>query len=100
MATVTPYTIWPLAEFSDVDMDQGPTIPNVPIEQIYWTPAKLKIQRSQYPNGVVLLNETPLPSHAQSIDLEQIVVPSNENEIDVDILSNAGWPHGKVIIMD
>ena len=94
MVTVTPYRIWPEAKFAKVTGGGQPR-EYVPVVQIFWTPADLTIYKSQYPNGVVLLNEIPLPSNANPIELPEEA--TNQSQIPVNITDNAGWPNGTVV---
>lgn len=92
--TVTPYRIWPEAKFAKVTGGGKPR-DYVPVVQIFWTPADLTIYESQYPNGVILLNEEPIPSNANPIQLPEQT--TTQSQTVVNVIQNAGWPHGNVV---
>jgi hypothetical protein len=95
-ANVTPDALWPLAQTATVE-EGGNTHSGIPIEQIPWTPAKITIRKEQYPVGVVLLNEINFPAYGGTIRLDLKTIRGTDFG-DVDIIENAGWPHGTVVL--
>jgi hypothetical protein len=92
--TVTPYRIWPQAKFAKVTGGGKPR-DHVPVVQIFWTPADLTVYKSQYPNGVIFINEEPIPSNANPIQLPEQA--TSQTQIQVTVTDNAGWPSGSVV---
>jgi hypothetical protein len=95
-AEVTPNGLWPLAQTANVE-EGGSIHEGIPIEQIPWTPARLTIRKEQYPIGVVLLNEINFPAYGGTIQLDVKTIAGADFG-DVDIIENAGWPHGTVVL--
>ena len=79
---------------------------NVDIFQVE-VPGDYLIRKSEYPNGVTILNELPRPTHDEIEDTEEdenitfeprYYLPGEEPETLVYIQGDTGWPSGKVII--
>jgi hypothetical protein len=64
--------------------------------RIFWTSATLRIKKEQYPNGIVILSEIPLPNNADPITLE--IEETGEDHIDITIKNDQSWPYGMVVL--
>jgi len=100
MAMVTPNGLWPTATSGDVAPDNPPPQiqKNVPIVVIPICPATVTVEYEQYPTGVVILNENPLPNNAIPIHINYRKVPGPS--VDVPLSNNQGWPYGEVVLWD
>jgi hypothetical protein len=104
---IPPGSTWRHASHSKVN--EIPPLPpyNVPIEQIEHTPAHIEVHKTDYPNGVMFVNENQRPDH-HSIERAHAhpqhgrefifeEVPPGQNMITVIIPNNVGWPTGRII---
>jgi hypothetical protein len=95
LAKATPNRPWPNADVCEVA--EGETShTDIPILRIIWTPATITIRRSQYPDGVVILNDNAIPTYSGSIDLPLKETRKDEEEIPVTY--NGGWPNGHIVL--
>lgn len=92
---IIPYTLWPNAEFARIEGAKQPQ-ERVPVLRIFWTPATLRIKKEQYPNGIVILSEIPLPNDAYPITLP--IQETEQDNIDITIEKDQSWPYGKVVL--
>ncbi len=99
-ATVTPNALWPQATIGKVE----PLVPppqkqeNVPIVVIPVCPAELTVEKSQYPTGVIILNENPIPNDAIPIEINCRKRPG-PSEL-VKLSENVGWPFGEIVLWE
>jgi hypothetical protein len=92
---ITPSESWLSARVGTV-VEGGRTHENVPIVQITMTPATVTVRKSDYPSGVILINENTRPSDISEIELPLEYTQSNIKQIH--IVENIGWPCGVVVL--
>lgn len=94
---ITPNTLWPNAVTGKVVVE-GKTYHNVPILRVLWTPATITIRKDQYPDGLIILNENPVPNYVSPITLPTQSV--KKSTINIDVTENVGWPNGSVVLFE
>ena len=92
---IIPYTLWPKTEFAKIEGGMQPQ-ERVPVLRIFWTPATLRIKKEQYPNGIVILSEIPLPNNADPIILP--IQEIEEDQIEITVKKDQSWPYGEVVL--
>ena len=106
-AWVTPNDDWNKAHTATVEVGNNPPAPNdiypnVDIIFVRWTQALITIWKADHPQGVVVLNDNPPPADAQPIKTEVHTnvhwKKSLSNSETVDLIRNAGWPAGEIIL--
>ncbi len=94
-ARATPNRPWPNADVCEV-AEGGTSHSDIPILRIIWTPATITIRRSQYPDGVVILNDNAIPTYSGSIELP--LKETNNDEEEIPVVFNGGWPNGHIVL--
>jgi hypothetical protein len=84
---VMPIGIWPIATAGEVQHHGTLTLP---IVRIPLCPATVTVNRVEFPQGVILLNDAPVPNSMRNY-LFRLVEGTGESQ-DVFIMNNAGWP--------
>lgn len=97
-AKVTPNGMWTDATFGEVEGSKGKKTTNIPIVFIPMCPANPTINKNEFPNGVVILNDHPKPFNAGTIMLNEH--RSSASTTQIDIGHNVAWPTGKVVLWD
>ena len=104
-ADVTPNGNWDVAQDAAVQVIGGALTNGVPIIVVPWTPADITIKQRDFPNGVVILNETVYAANHASTEstsgnptFNLKIEPRTTPRIPVNIIENAGWPSGEVIL--
>jgi len=94
-AEVTPNALWPKATSGWVKL-HGEPHGILPIVVIRVCPATVKVQREQYPTGVVIFNDYPLPHNAIPKELDVLVFAQDEKDVDIQGIGNE--PYGVVVL--
>jgi hypothetical protein len=97
-AKVTPYGMWTDAIFGEVEGVKGKKTTHVPIVFIPLCPANPTINKSEFPNGVVVLNDYPKPFNSETIALNEQRVAADS--VQIIIGHNVEWPTGTVVLWD
>jgi hypothetical protein len=98
-AKVTPYGMWTNATFGEVDGSRGKD-KNIPVVFIPICPANPTINKSEFPSGLVILNDCPKPFNSETIELDEQRVASGTNQLQINIGHNVAWPSGTVVLWD
>ncbi len=86
---VTPIGIWPIATAGEVN-HHGKSLGVLPIVRIYLCPATVTVNKSEFPLGVILLNDSPPPNNMATYDFRYVRDPTGSQQ--VFLMNNAGWP--------
>ena len=111
-ADVTPNGKWKDSPFATVVVHKPPPGPNdsyshVPIRIVRWADAATEIRSSDFPKGVVLVNELALrEDHSNTettvgdlkFNIRIVQPPVPPGKEDVAIIKNVGWPSGEIIL--
>lgn len=94
---VTPNTLWSMATNCKVEQEPGKKClgESIPIVIIRITPDKVTVKREEFPDGVVILNEEPLPNSTEPTEL--VLWPPKTEEEEVPI-GEIGHPRGVVVL--
>ncbi len=103
---VTPEDTWEKAKkVTAKDTDQGKQYKDIPIKQFPYTPGKATVRKGEFPNGIMFLNEKPLPDHKNKIDTTDkfphftvVWMAADQLSISVDIMDDLGWPNGVIVL--
>jgi hypothetical protein len=93
-AEVTPRGMWPHATEGEVKTQGNPILP---IVRIPTCPATVRVNRNEFPNGAILLNDSPIPYNTRPYEL-RVVVSSGSFE-DVILWNNVGWPYCNKVLL-
>jgi hypothetical protein len=95
--TVTPDTLWPIAVTGTIDRQGNPPVIIIPIERVRMCPATVTVIRDEYPQGVLLLNDSPPPQGAAPEDF--LYIEESGQSVEVEILANVGWPYCNKVVL-
>jgi len=74
---------------------------NIPVIQLFDTPGDITIMKSQYQQGVVVLNEWPIganPAKTKDNPRFHLDYQVPDNEIMVHVPHNVGYPSGRIVL--
>lgn len=86
--------MWPIAVTGTVKWQGNPVLP---IVRVRLCPATVTVTKTEYPEGVILLNDYPPPESVASQDFAYIEEAGES--VQVDICANAGWPWCNIVIL-
>ena len=103
---VTPEDTWNKAKkVTAKDTDQGKQYKDVPIRQFLYTPGTATVRKGEFPNGILFLNEKPLPDNNTPIDTTDIHphfkvvwMAPDQDSVSVEIIEDLGWPNGVIVL--
>lgn len=98
MVRVTPNAVWPHATAGHVEDGNPPNkiLDNVPIVYIHLCDADLIVNKSEFPRGVVILNDHPAPFNTKTEEIP--LHPGAGDPRQVHITANVAWPTGFVVL--
>lgn len=103
---VTPEDIWSKTKkVTAVETTGGEPYKDVPVTRFPYTPGKATVRKGEFPNGIMFLNEKPLPDHNNKIDTTDkyphftvVWMAADQQSISVDIVDDLGWPNGVIVL--
>jgi hypothetical protein len=93
---VIPNGMWPVAISGEVKR-HGQSLGTLPIVRIFLCPATVTVDRTEFPMGVILLNDYPEPNNMTTYDFRYVENASATQQ--VFLMNNAGWPFCNKVVL-
>ncbi len=104
---VTPIHPWPIAQVATVVVkgDEGTVLrteQDVEIIIVPWGDMDIEIDKDDFQNGAIVLNECPCPPTGDTIYTTQnerfkLTISATDSET-VHVVFNSGWPSGEIVL--